>query len=407
MPLTDKQIRAAKPRERPYRLGDGAGLYLEVAPGGAKLWRLRYQIAGRESMTALGRYPEVSLAEARERRAAARAGLRAGRTPAAEAAQRRQEAAVAEASRFEAVAREWHAARLPTWKPVHAADVLDSLERLVFPALGALPVRQITPSMVLAVLRAIEARPAVETAHRVRQRMSAIFVHAIATDRGDADPAAVVKPALMPVERGRQPAITDLAGVREVLARAEAIPAHPATRLALRLLALTATRPGEVQGAGWREFEGLDGPEPLWRIPPERAKMGREHLVPLAPQAVAVVEAARRLSGRHPHLFPNSRHAHKPMSENALGYLLNRAGYHSRHVPHGWRAAFSSIMNERFPADRAVIDLMLSHVSEDRVEAAYNRAQHMPRRRELARLWADMLLDGMPEPATLLAGPRR
>ena len=212
---------------------------------------------------------------------------------------------------------------------------------------------------------------------------------------------------MAPVKKGRQPAITDLAELRALLAAAEAIPAHPATKLALRLLALTAVRPGSVAGAVWHEFEGLDGPEPVWRIPAERMKMKREHVVPLAPQAVAVIEAMGLLTGRFPFVFPNTRHAHKPMSENAMGYLLNRAGFHGRHVPHGWRSSFSTIMNERNRMDRQVIDLMLAHSPADATEAAYNRAAHMGRRRELAEEWAGLLLEGARDPAELLRGPRK
>ena len=207
--------------------------------------------------------------------------------------------------------------------------------------------------------------------------------------------------------KGRQPAVTELAEARAVLARAEAQPAHPLTRLALRLLALTAVRPGEIRGAAWAEFEGLDGAEPLWRVPAERMKARREHLVPLARQAVAALEAARPLSGRGPLVFPSARHAHRPMSENAIGYLLNRAGYHHRHVPHGWRATFATVMNERHRHDRQVIDLMLAHAPRDKTEGAYNRAAHLARRRELAQAWADLLLEGAPKAAELVGARRR
>jgi integrase len=264
--------------------------------------------------------------------------------------------------------------------------------------------------MVLKALRVVEQRPAVETAHRIRQRMSDVFVFGIANGVCANDPAAIVRKALAPVVRGHQPAITNLAGLREVMRRAEAITAFPGTKLALRLLALTAVRSADLRGVEVAEFEGdevtaLGGN--LWRIPPERIKKAREHLVPLSRQALEVIEEARKLVGRGKLLFPSTRHAHRPMSENAIGYLLNRAGYHGKHVPHGFRAAFSTIMNEKYRADRAIIDLMLSHSPDDKVEAAYNRALHMERRRELAQEWADMLTEGMPPVADLLIGPRR
>jgi integrase len=237
--------------------------------------------------------------------------------------------------------------------------------------------------------------------------MSAVFVYAIASGLSEADPAAIVKGAMAPLVKGRQPAVTDLAGAREVLARVEATPAHPTTKLANRLLALTVVRPGEVRAVKWAEFEDLEGPSPLWRIPAERMKMGREHLVPLSRQAVEVLLAVRQFTGRGPLVFPSTRHAHRPMSENAIGYLLNRAGYHGRHVPHGWRATFSTIMNEQHRADRQVIDLMLAHAPDDKTESAYNRAQHLSRRRELAQIWADLLLADASNMTVLLQGARR
>jgi integrase len=201
--------------------------------------------------------------------------------------------------------------------------------------------------------------------------------------------------------------VVGLDEARAVLAAVENEVAFPVTKLALRLLALVAVRPGELRGARWEEFSDLDGAAPAWTVPGPRMKMKKPHTVPLARQAAEVIAAVRTLTGRGPLLFPNLRNAHQPMSENAMGYLLNRAGYHGQHVPHGWRAAFSTIMNERHRVDRDVIDLMLAHAPKDKTEAAYNRAAHMERRRELAQEWADLLLEGRPPAAELLEGPRR
>ena len=404
--LTDAGVRAAKPKERAYKLTDGGGLVLFVAPTGSKLWRMRYTFGGKEKLLSFGPYPQVSLAQARDERDGAKKLLRAGKDPAVEKKINHANGGD-ESGTFEAIAREWHARNVPIWTEQHAGNVIDSLAAYVFPALGKLPINEITAPMVLRVLREIEARPAIETARRVRQRVSAVFVYAIALGIGENDPAAIVKGAMAPMVKGRQPAVTDLAEAREVLARVEAIPAHPTTKLANRLLALTVVRPGELRAARWVEFEGLDGAEPLWRVPAERMKMKREHLVPLSRQAVAVLAAVRPLTGRCPLVFPSTRHAHHPMSENAIGYLLNRAGYHSRHVPHGWRATFSSVMNEAHRPDRHVIDLMLAHAPQDKTEAAYNRALHMARRRELAQAWADLLLEGGADLDEVVFGRRR
>lgn len=229
--------------------------------------------------------------------------------------------------------------------------------------------------------------------------MSAVFVYGVSTGRAKTDPAAIVKPALAPLLKGRQPAITDLDGVRQILRDAEAHPAHTVTRLALRFLALTVVRPGVLRTAPWSEFQAMAAD--VWVIPAARMKMRREFLVPLSRQARETLLAVHTLTGAGPLVFPNSRNAHKPMSENAIGYLLNRAGYHSRHVPHGWRSAFSTIMNERHRGDREIIDMMLAHGSDDPGEAAYNRSAYIDRRRELAQIWADLLLSGFPPPEDL------
>ena len=229
------------------------------------------------------------------------------------------------------------------------------------------------------------------------------------------DPAAIVQKALKPVKKGRQPAMTTLAQAREIIERVDREPAHPVTKLAMRLLALTVVRPGTLIGTTWTEFERLDADRPTWTVPAARMKLKlmykdderRDHLVPLARQAVETIDAVRKLTGRCPFVFPNARHAHKPASENALGYLLNRAGYHHRHVPHGWRSTFSTVMNERFRDDRQIIDLMLAHVPENKVEGAYNRAEHIGRRRELAQEWADLLMKGQMPVEELLTLPRR
>lgn len=373
--LSDAKIRAAKPRDKAFKLTDGHRLYLQVMPGGSKLWRWSYYYRGKQKTMALGDYPRISLVEARLRRDEARGHLETGQDPLV--AKRLLVEGQLEISRqtFELVARAWHDNAKGQWASVHASDVLRSLERDVFPMIGDLPISHLTSPKILEVLKAIEGRGAVETAKRVRQRISAVFVHAIATGLVDKDPAEKLGAVLKPLFKGRQPAITDLPALRKMINDAEGDFARPTTRLALRLLALTAVRPNEIRGATWYEFENLDGKSPLWRIPAIRmkggharkAEIGGDHLVPLAPQSVEVLRAVWPLSGKGDLVFPCSRHGHKPISENAIGYLLNRAGYHGHHVPHGFRAAFSTIMNEWAERegkehDRSVIDLMLAHI---------------------------------------------
>jgi len=412
--LTDTRIRKEKPRDKPFKIADGGGLFLYVSPSGGKLWRFRYTFGGKEKLLSIGPYPDISLLDARGERDGAKGMLRAGKDPSATKKLRKLAGVNAADTSFESLSREWFELSKSQWVTRHADDVINSLEKEIFPVLGKVQIKDITASDVIAVLRPIEGRGAKDTARRIRQRMSSVFVYAISTGRGEADPAATVQKAMAPLKKGRQPAITDLAKAREMMARVEAEVAHPVTKLAIRILALTAVRPGTLAGTPWFEWANI-ADEPLWQIPAERMKLrlhykddeARDHLAPLSRQAVEAIEALRQISGRGPLAFPNARHAHKPMSENAMGYLLNRAGYHGHHVPHGFRATFSSVMNERFPADAARIDLMLAHVPKDKVEGAYNRALHLDRRRQLAQEWADLISADLVPAADLLLGRRR
>jgi integrase len=435
--LTDAQARKAKPAEKDYKLADSGGLYLFVTTKGFKSWRLKYRFADKEKRLVFGPYPEVSLIEARDRRDEARRKLRDHIDPAIERVKSRAASAARAETTFEKVARAWHEAQTPRWSPDYAALVLRALERDVLPHFGRLPLKDIDAPLVLSTLRKIEGRGSIETAKRVRQHVSAVFVYGISEGVAEADPASLVGKALKPIgKKGRQPSIVDgcrtpeegLKKVRQLLADIEASSAGPSTKLASRLLALTAARPGIVRTARWVEFEGIewdkpDAPAPgaLWRIPAARMKQeldrkgeeAFEHIIPLPQQAVDVLRATRRLTSRIELLFPSIRSTHQPMSENAIGYMYNRIGYHGRHVPHGWRSAFSTIMNERAREhgtvdDRAVVDLMLAHVPQglSGSEAAYNRASHMPRRRELAQEWAELITVGL-VPASALVGESR
>lgn len=418
--LNDAKVRAARPREKAYKLTDSHRLYLLVTPHGSKLWKWNFTYDGKQKTMAFGIYPMVSLVEARAKRDKARAHLEKGRDPAV--VKKLRIAANIEASRltFERVAREWHEIFKPQWAAIHADDVLRSLDRDVFPAIGSLPISQLTPPRIFEVLKAIEDRGSIETAKRIRQRISAVFVYAIAKGVAQTDPAEKLGAVLKPLRKGRQPAITDLARLRKMIDDAEGDYARPVTRLALRFLALTAVRPNELRGAHWDEFENLDSCKPIWCIPAARMKgdldrkdeIDGDHLVPLARQSVAVLRALWPLTGTCALVFPSNRFPHRPMSGNAIGYFLNRAGYHGHHVPHGFRAAFSTIMNEWAERegkghDRKIIDLMLAHVPKEKVESAYNRAGYMPRRRELAQIWADMLSDGLPSPLVLVDRPSK
>jgi integrase len=316
---------------------------------------------------------------------------------------------------FAVVAKEWFDLVSTMWATAHANEVWRTLKRDVMPHIGGLPITAIDAPTVLGVLRLIEKRGAVETAKRHRQRMSAIFVYAISTGRATSDPAAVVHGALAPLHKGRRPALTTVAAVRKLLTDVCETPGRPHIKLGLRLLAITAVRPGTLAATPWSEWDDLDEDDPVWRIPASRMKLKLErknddlydHLVPLPRQAMEIIALLRRLTGRSEYVFPNPRRPTQPMSLNAMGYFLNRADYYEKHVPHGFRASFSSIMNERYPQDRHVIDLMLAHTPKDKVEAAYNRALHIVRRKELAQIYADLVLEGVPSLEEFINGPIR
>jgi integrase len=425
--LSDTKVRKAAPAERDYKLADEKGLFLLVRPNGSKLWRHKFRVAGKEKLLSYGAYPDVTLAEARDLRDASRRQLRNGEDPARERKRSADAAKMAEAHAFESLAREWLDLQRPRWTEVHTADVERSLERDVFPKLGRLPVAAIEAHDVLDLLRKIEKRGSIETAKRLRQRISAVFVLAISKRLARDNPAALLENALMPKpKKRRQPAVTDLEELRRLLAKTEAGGAYPVTLLASRFLALTAQRPGMVRRARWDDMRGIDWGsdtpafDAIWHVPAEQMKLtldrkdevAFDHVVPLSGAAVDVLRAVRRLSGNCELVFPGQRHAHLPLSENAIGYLYNRAGWHGRHVPHGWRAAFSTVMNERAQVagehgDRAIIDLMLAHVPANKVEAAYNRAEHMPRRREIAEEWAGLLVEGQARAVEMLTLARR
>lgn len=421
--LTDVQIRKAKPAEKPYKLADSGGLFLLVSTTGNRSWRVKYRMGGKEKLLTIGSYPDIALAEARDARDAAKRAIREGRDPAVEKKQRAATAKAAGATTFEAIARAWHDLNKPRWSEVHAGNVIDSLENDLFPSIGSLPVKDVTEALLLEAIRKIEARGAIETAHRIRQRASEVFAYAAAMALRTGDPAAVIKTLLSPKPKAsQQPALTTLPDVRRLMVDVEAEEASAITKLANRVVALTAVRSAVQRHARWSELEGLDTPNPIWRIPPATMKLALrlkddiqfEHIVPLSTQAAAAFKAMEALTGHLPYIFPNGRHAHQPMSENAVRALIIRAAegrYHYKHCTHGWRTSFSTLMNEwrrreGRPDDREVINLMLAHVVEDKVEGAYNRAAHMDRRRELAQIWADMLMEDLPSAADLLEGKR-
>jgi integrase len=391
MALTDTRVRNAKPKAKAYKLSDGGGMYLLVMPDGRRYWRLDYRFAGKRRTLALGVYPTVTLSNARTRREDARASLAQDIDPSAVKKATRRAAKLASENTFEAVAREWIANQRNRLAPKYWALLLARLEADIFPEIGSRPICGIDAPELLETLRKVEKRGVSETARRLRQICGQVFRYAIVTGRAKYDPSAALRGALGSPGRPRGHRAMAIGEVPNFLNALEAYDGEPRTRLALRLMVLTFARTAELRGAQWSEFENLEGDVPSWRIPAERMKMKREHIVPLASQAVAVLRELRALpsSGASPFLFASpSREGF--MSNNTMLYALYRMGYHGRATVHGFRAMASTALNEMgFRPD--VIERQLAHQEENAVRAAYNRAEYLIERRAMMNQWADYL----------------
>lgn len=389
MPLSEAKCRNEKPGDKQKKLSDGGGLYLLVLPTGGKSWRLGYRFAGKQKAISFGQYPAVTLAMARERRDEARRLLAVGQDPGARSEARKVES-------FEQVARRWHANESAGWVPAHAARVLSRMERDVFPEIGASTLDAIEPPDVLAVLRKVEDRGALDISKRLRQSISSVFRFAIAEGKARRNPAADVGDALKPRPRVKHFAALRASELPDLLASIKAYDGQAQTRLALLLTLHTFVRTSETRFAAWHEFEDLDGLAPLWRIPGERMKMGREHLVPLSTQVVSILRELRQISDG-PYLFPGAG-GRGVMSQNTMIFALYRMGYHSKLTVHGFRSMASTILNEAH-FNRDWIERQLAHVEDNEVRGAYNSAEWLPGRRDMMCWWSNYL-DGQ---ATRLA----
>ncbi len=388
MPLTDTAVRKTRPGAKPYKVADGKGLFLLVHPNGSKYWRLKFRFAGKEKLLSLGIYPTVSLAEARNRRDHARKLLSNGVDPGVAKQVSKRSVKMAAENSFEATAREWYAKRAAKWVPTHAAKILRRLERDVFPWLGSRPIANITAPELLAVLRRIEGRGKIESAHRIHQNCGQIFRYAVATGRAERDPSADLRGALTTVKEKHYASITEPKAIGELLRVIEGYQGSFVTACALRLAPLLFVRPGELRKAEWLEFK-LDVAE--WRIPAERMKMKAQHIVPLSTQAVAILRDLQALTGSGRYVFPSARTNGRPMSENTVNAALRRLGYTGDQMTgHGFRSMASTLLNEQ-GWHRDAIERQLAHAERDAVRAAYNFAEHLPERRKMMQQWADYL----------------
>lgn len=389
MPLTDTQCRNLKPAEKPRKVSDGHGLYMQIEPSGSKLWRLAYRYGGKQKLLSLGRYPTVSLKAARMACDAARELLSDGTDPSevrkAEKAKGKREAV----NTFEAIAVEWFAHRKDGWVPTYSKRVWSRLIADVFPAIGQRTIGEIEPPELLAVIRRIESRGAVVLAGRILQVCGRIFRYAIATGRATRDPSQDLRGALKsPGPRERRAALkaSELPAFLKAL---EAYRGDRSTALAIKLTMHTMLRTQEVRFGRWAEIEGLDGPMPLWRIPAERMKMRSEHLVPLSPQAVGILRELKSRAGESEFILPAPT-IEGVISQNTMIYGLYRMGYHSRATIHGFRGTASTILNEA-GFNRDWIERQLAHTERNDVRAAYNSAEWLPQRREMLQWWSGVL----------------
>lgn len=401
MPLTAVQVRSAAPAGKPYRLFDGAGLYLEVAPSGGKWWRFKYRFDGKEKRLSLGTYPDVPLAGrkdtatgrwiegARDKRDRARKLLAEGIDPAEHRKAHKSARADRAANSFELVAREWFAKYAPRWVPGHADKIIRRLERDIFPWIGARAIADITAPELLAAVRRIEERGAIETAHRALQNCGQVFRYAIATGRAERDPTPDLKGALPPVKQTHLAAITEAKAVGELLRAINSYRGSFVTKCAMRLAPLVFVRPGELRRAEWSEFD-LERAE--WNIPAERMKMRQPHLVPLSRQAVAILSELHAVTGGGRFLFPGARTNRRPMSDNAILAALRRMGYGKDEMTgHGFRAMARTILDEVLKVRPDYIEHQLAHAVRDPNGRAYNRTAHLAERRDMMQRWADHL----------------
>ena len=400
-PLSDIQVKSAKPKGTDYKLSDGNGMFLLVTATGGKLWRLKYFFESKEKLLTFGAYPEVSLVNARKKRDAAREQIAAGIDPGAvKKAVKAAVRAVTEHS-FEVVAREWHEKFKTKWTPGHAATTFRRMELDLFPFLGTRDISEITPPEVLGVLRKVEARGALETAHRIKTIAAQVFRYAIATGRATYDPTVPLKGALPPSTPEHFPSITDPKKVAELLRSIDDFKGSIVVRAALRMAAYTFVRPGELRHMEWSEID-LDGA--MWDIPAGKMKMKVSHFVPLCKQAVDILRELQPLTGGGRYAFPCNRTSggQRPMSDNTILSALRRMGYEKEEFTgHGFRAMARTLLDEKLKFPAAHIEAQLAHAVKDANGRAYNRTTFLDDRKKMMQTWADYL-DGLKQGAKVI-----
>jgi len=387
--LTATGVQQAKGRAKAAKLADGGGLYLLVKPNGTKYWRYNYRFAGKRKTLALGVYPDTSLADARKLHKAARETLAKGIDPGEAKRIERITRHLASADSFEAVATEWYESRLQDKSDSYRDRTRSLLKNDLNPSLGSRPISQVTSAELLMVLRKVEARGAVNMAHRAKQTAGQVFRYAVATGRAERDPSGDLRGALKTKAKKHYAAITDPVQVGKLLLAIDAFQGTPTVKTALQLSAMLFQRPGEIRNMKWTEINWDDA---VWEIPAEKMKMGLPHIVPLCSQALEHLRALHSLTGRGRYVFPSARGGSRSLSENAVRVALRTMGYdNDTMTPHGFRAMARTIMDEVLNYRVEWIEHQLAHAVKDANGRAYNRTAHLPQRKAMMQGWADYL----------------
>ncbi len=387
--LSDKACRTAKPKEKAYKLFDGGGLYLEVTAKGSKLWRLKYRYLQKEKRLALGSYPLISLAEARELREQNKKLLTQGIDPSAHKKEQKHLQRLNSDNTFEKLACEWYDTQKPAWSESHARYTWRRLDQNILPEIGHLPIKEVKPLQVLDALKKVEARGANEMASRCRSLCDQVFRYAIISGRCEYNPAADLQGALQPYKKTHYAAITSeqlpefIRTLKSNRARL-----YPHTLLAVEMLMLTFVRTSELIKATWDEF---DLEAKVWRIPAERMKMDREHVVPLSARVIDILRELKELCPTSRYIFPSQIQLSKHMSNNTILKALERMGYKGVMTGHGFRALAMSTIKEKLGYAHEVVDLQLAHQKKSNVDRAYDRATFIEERTKMMQDWDDYI----------------
>lgn len=389
MPLYAITIDKAEPKAKPYKLADGGGLYLLVQPNGAKLWRLKYRHFGKEKTLSFGAWPVVRLADAREKRDAARKLLADEIDPAEQEKLERLKARLSAENSFRSIAEEWLKKNEREGRAEITLDKVRWLLKIAYPTLGSRPITEIGPQEVLLVLRKVEANGRYESARRMRSVLSRVFRYAVATARAERDVAADLRGALTTPKVTHLAAITTPKEAGELMRSIDGYTGHPLTRFALRLSPHLFVRPGELRHAEWSEF---DGDKAVWAIPAEKMKMRRAHKVPLSRQALELLDQVYEVTGDGKYVFPSFRSPERPMSENTVNAALRALGYGPEQMTaHGFRAMAATLLNETGKWNPDAIERQLAHLDASAVRRAYTRGEYWDERVRMMQFWSDHL----------------